>query len=94
LYQRLNSSLPQQPQSSQNNQFAQAPQINQIKNWISQLKGMGNPNEGLKMLISQNPQLQQVMNLIQQSGGDPKQVFMKMAQARGINPQQIINMLK
>lgn len=68
--------------------------MNQIKNWVNQLKGMSNPNEGLKMLISQNPQLQQVMNLIQQSGGNPKQAFMKMAQARGINPQQIITMLK
>ena len=55
---------------------------------------MSNPNEGLKMLISQNPQLQQVMNLIQQFGGNPKQAFMKMAQTKGINPQQIINMLK
>lgn len=68
--------------------------MNQIKNWVNQLKGMSNPNEGLKMLISQNPQLQQVMNLIQQSGGNPKQAFMKMAQMKGINPQQIINMLK
>ena len=68
--------------------------MNQIKSWVNQLKGMSNPNEGLKMLISQNPQLQQVMNLVQQSGGNPKQAFMKMAQTKGINPQQIINMLK
>lgn len=34
------------------------------------------------------------MDLINQSGGDPKAAFYKLAQEKGIDPQQILDMLK
>lgn len=44
-------------------------------------------------MLSNNPQLKQVMSFIQQNGGDPKQAFYNYAQQVGVNPQDIINQL-
>jgi hypothetical protein len=41
-----------------------------------------------------NPQYQQVMNYIQQNGGDPQAAFYKMAQERGVNPDDILSQLR
>jgi hypothetical protein len=34
------------------------------------------------------------MNYINQNGGDPKQAFYAMAREKGVNPDEILNMLK
>ena len=68
--------------------------IQQIKNMMQMLSGNNNPQAMLQMLAAQNPQLRQVLDYVQQSGGDPKEAFYKLAQERGIDPNQIINMLK
>ena len=53
-----------------------------------------NPQLFLNQMLSSNPQLQQAINLIQQSGGDPKTTFMNMAQQMGVNPQDVLNQLQ
>ena len=45
-------------------------------------------------LASNKNNLALVMNLIQQSGGDPKAAFYKLAQQKGINPEQFLSMLR
>lgn len=67
--------------------------IQQIKGIMNQIKMAQNPQLALNQLLSNNPQLQQVINLIKSSGGDPKTTFMNMAKQMGINPQDIINQL-
>ena len=52
-----------------------------------------NPALALQQMASQNPQLQQALQLVQQSGGDPKAAFNKLCQERGIDPQQVLSML-
>lgn len=61
---------------------------------MQMLQGSNNPQTMLQMMAAQNPQLKQVLDYVQQSGGDPKQAFYKLAQDKGIDPNQIINMLK
>ena len=61
---------------------------------MQMLSGNNNPQAMLQMLAAQNPQLRQVLDYVQQSGGDPKEAFYKLAQERGVDPNQIINMLK
>lgn len=68
--------------------------LSQIKNMMNMVKSVGNPQAMLQMLIQNNPQMRQVMTLINQSGGDPKAAFYKLAQEKGIDPQQILDMLK
>lgn len=47
----------------------------------------------LQSLAQQNPQMQQVMNLVNQTG-DPKTAFYKMAEEKGVDPEQILSMLR
>ena len=53
-----------------------------------------NPQLLLNEMLSNNPQLQQVFNLIKQSGGDLKTTFLNMAQQMGVNPQDVLNQLQ
>lgn len=68
--------------------------MNNIPQMINSLRNAQNPNGLINMMAQQNPQLQQVMNLVNQSGRSPKDLFLSMAQQKGIDPNQILNMLK
>lgn len=76
------------------NPILQRMNINQIKQMINMFKGVNNPQALLQSMIAKNPQLQSVMNYINQNGGNPKEAFYKMAQEKGIDPEEIIKMLK
>lgn len=83
LYQQVmgkNLSLP--------NNFAQ------IKQMMNAVKNSSNPQQLIGNMMNQNPQIRQVMNMVQSSGKSPKDLFYEMAKQRGINPDEIINMLK
>ena len=41
-----------------------------------------------------NPQMKQVMDVVNQYGGDPQKAFYAIAEQQGVNPQEILNMLK
>lgn len=41
-----------------------------------------------------NPQMQQVMQVIQQNGGDAKAAFYNMAQQRGVDPNEVLKQLQ
>lgn len=68
--------------------------LNQIKSMMNMVKSAGNPQAMLQALVQNNPQMRQVMTLINQSGGDPKTAFYRLAQEKGVDPQQILDMLK
>lgn len=53
-----------------------------------------NPQAMMNQFMSNNPQMKQVMDLINQAGGDPKKAFYSLAQQKGINPQDVLDMLK
>ena len=65
-----------------------------IKQMINLIKGKNNPNQMLQMLAQQNPQVSQIMNMLNGSHMSPKQLFMQTAHQRGIDPNTIINQLK
>lgn len=58
------------------------------------VRGAKNPNLMLQQLMMNNPNMKNVMDYVNQNGGDPKQAFYKMAQEKGVNPNQILNMLQ
>ena len=78
----LNSGI--NPQMMQN--------IQQLKGMMQQLKTMQNPNAVFQTMAQNNPQMQQVLQMCQ--GKNPKDVFYTMCQQQGVNPEQILNMLK
>lgn len=61
---------------------------------MSIIKMSQNPQAALNQMISSNPQMKQVVDIINQSGGDPKKAFYTMAERNGVDPQQILNMLQ
>ena len=58
------------------------------------VKNAKNPNLMLQQLMMNNPNINNIMNYVQQNGGNAKQAFYKMAQEKGVDPNQILNMLK
>lgn len=48
----------------------------------------------LQQLAQNNPNVANAMNLIRQYGGDPQKAFYEEARKRGVDPNQIIGMLR
>ena len=63
----------------------------QAKQMVQMVKSSGNPQAMVNQMISKNPQVNQV---IQQYGGDPKTAFYKYAEANGVDPNEILQMMK
>lgn len=61
---------------------------------MSTIKAAQNPQAMLQGMIAQNPQMKQVMDYVQQSGGDPKTAFYKMAKEKGVDPNEILSALQ
>ena len=68
--------------------------LNQIKQMMNMVRSAGNPMAMLQNMAQTNPQLKQVMDVVNTSGGDPKAAFYKMAKEKGVNPEQILSMLR
>ena len=79
---------------NQLNQTNQPAQNNVIQKIIQMAKSGDNPQQLLNSLAGQNPQLNQVMQLVNSGKMTPKQIFMNMANQQGVNPNDIISMLK
>lgn len=69
-------------------------QQNNMLGVINIIKAARNPSVTLKQLALQNPNVANAMNLINQNGGDPKRAFYSEAQRLGVDPNQILGMLK
>ena len=70
------------------------PRLQQIKNVMNTIRGARNPQVAMMGMMQNNPQYQQAMQLVNQAGGDPRQAFYQMAQQLGVNPDEILGMLK
>ena len=65
--------------------------LNQARQMAQTIKSCGNPQAMVNQMLSQNPQVNQIIN---QYGGNPKTAFYKYAEANGVNPDEILNILK
>lgn len=63
-----------------------------LKNMLSMLNGVQNPQAALNMLAQKNPQMAQVMQLVQ--GKNPQEVFYELCRQKGVNPDDILNQLR
>lgn len=68
--------------------------LGQIKQMIQMVKSARNPQAMMNQLIQSNPNLKNVMQIVNQSGGDPQKAFYELAKQKGINPSDILDMLK
>jgi hypothetical protein len=61
---------------------------------IGTVKAAKDPMGTLNQMAGNNPQMQQVMQYIQQNGGNAKQAFYNLAQQRGVDPNVILSQLQ
>lgn len=79
LYQQLN------PQVNVTNNYAQI---------FKTLQSSNNPQQALINLAKQNPEVKQTLDLLNTSNKSAKDMFYAMAKLKGVNPNDILNMLK
>lgn len=65
-----------------------------MMNVVQAIRTSRNPNLMLQQLAQNNPNVANTMNLIRKYGGDPQKAFYEEARKRGIDPNQIIGMLR
>ena len=70
------------------------PALNNVRQMVNMVKSARNPQAMLDQLMRNNPQYRQVTELINQNGGDPKRAFYALAQQQGIDPNEILDMLR
>lgn len=70
------------------------PIVGQVKNIMSMMRASQNPTAMLNGLIQSNPQYKQALEYVNANGGDPKAAFYKLAEEKGVDPNEILNMLK
>ena len=61
---------------------------------MAMLNGSGDPMTMINQMARNNPQLQNVLQMVQANGGDAKAAFYKLAQEQGVDPYEILNALK
>ena len=65
-----------------------------VRQMMNMVRAAQNPQAALNQLIMSNPQMKQVMDIVQKHGGDPMAAFRAEAEARGVNPDEIMNMIR
>lgn len=68
--------------------------LGQIRNMVNLIKNAGNPQALLNNMISQNPQMKQAIQYVNDNGGNPKAAFEKLAKEKGIDPNEIQKMIQ
>lgn len=68
--------------------------MNNVKQMIGMFQGKGDPQALIQSVAAQNPQMQGVLKMINESGMSPKDFFMKKTKEAGLNPDDIIGQLK
>ena len=70
------------------------PMLGSIKQMFGMVQSAQNPQAMLNQLASSNPMMKQAMDLINASGGDAMKAFYTLAAEKGVDPQEILDMLK
>ena len=65
--------------------------MNRARQIMQSIRSSGDPQSIVNNMLSNNPQINQI---IKQDGGDPKTAFYKYAEANGVNPDEILSMMK
>ena len=61
---------------------------------LNQIRNAANPQEMTEQLLFNNPNFKEVLNYINQNGGDAKTAFYNLAAQKGVNPNDILNQLR
>ena len=68
--------------------------INEIFGLINMLRGTSDPMATLKSMSQNNSYIKQAFDYVDQNGGDIQSAFYKLAEQRGVDPNQIMSLLR
>lgn len=68
--------------------------LDQIKRMMNFVRYSQNPRMALESIIQSNPKIQNVIDIVRQNGGDAKTAFYNLAKQKGVDPNEILNMLR
>ena len=68
--------------------------ISSVQDMMRMVQTAGNPQAAMSQLMQSNPMMAQVMQYVQQNGGDAKAAFYKAAQDMGIDPNSVLSQLR
>ena len=69
-------------------------QLSPLKAMMNSISHAGNPMMALNSMAQSNPMLRQALDYVNANGGDARAAFYRLAQERGADPNEILNMLK
>ena len=67
--------------------------IGQMKSLYQTFQNAKNPMALFQQMAMRNPQMQPILNMLR-NGMNPNQIFNDLCRQKGINPQELLNMLK
>lgn len=70
------------------------PIMQQLSQMVGMVKASQNPQALINQMAQSNPQIQQVMDYVQQNGGDAKAAFYAMAKQKGVDPNAIVQQVQ
>lgn len=65
-----------------------------LLNQIAQVRGMMSPQNMVNRALMNNPQMKQAMDYVNANGGDAKAAFYKLAGEMGVDPEEILKVLR
>lgn len=70
------------------------PMMGQIKQMMGMVRTAQNPQAMINQLMINNPNMKQAMEIVQKYGGDAGRAFRETARENGIDPDEIMGMMK
>lgn len=67
--------------------------IGQMKSMYQAFQNAKNPMALFQQMAMKNPQMQPILNMLK-SGMNPNQILNDVCRQKGINPQELLNMLR
>lgn len=68
--------------------------INNPMQLFNMAKSMRNPSMFVNNMLKNNPQYQEVLKYVNQNGGDAKAAFYKLAEEKGVDPEEFLKQFK
>lgn len=65
-----------------------------LKSALQTLQNVSNPQQAFLQMLQGNPNVKAMMDVVKQYGGDPQKAFYAEAQKKGVDPEQILSMLR
>lgn len=67
---------------------------NSLMGMMNQIRQSPNPQQAMQNMVMNSPDFRNIVNYINQNGGDARSAFYNLAAQKGINPESILQRLR